>query len=103
MAGELKGQAAIVTGGARGIGLGIVRRLAEEGCRVAVWDLDPSPVADGTEAAASHVATVDVTSLESVERSARETEAAIGPVDILVNNAGINGPTLAFWDYPVED
>ena len=35
----LDGQCAIVTGGARGIGLGIAQRLASEGCRVALWDL----------------------------------------------------------------
>src|SRR5688572_29996512 len=38
MARMLEGQSAIVTGGARGIGLGIAQRLAAEGCRVALWD-----------------------------------------------------------------
>ena len=39
------GQSAIVTGGARGIGLGIAERLAREGARVAIWDRDLAPLA----------------------------------------------------------
>ena len=99
---DLEGQVAIVTGAARGIGLGIARRLTEAGCRVAAWDLDPAPLAEsGLEPA--HQETVDVARPDSVEGALEGTLAALGQVNILVNNAGINGPTLPIWDYPLEE
>uniref|UniRef100_UPI002FC657AB SDR family NAD(P)-dependent oxidoreductase n=1 Tax=Bosea sp. (in: a-proteobacteria) TaxID=1871050 RepID=UPI002FC657AB len=93
MTGRFEGQGAIVTGAARGIGLGIARRLAEEGARVALWDLgftDFDRAAAGFEPALKQE--VDVADLASVERGFSASLAALGQVDILVNNAGINGP-----------
>jgi 3-oxoacyl-[acyl-carrier protein] reductase len=99
----LSGQAAIVTGGARGIGLGIAQRLVEEGCRVALWDRS----FEGFDAAAARVPearmqAVDVADHAAVAAAFGECEAAFGDVHILVNNAGINGPVAPVWDYPVE-
>ena len=99
MNGNLQGQAAIVTGAARGIGLGIARRLADEGCRVVAWDRDPVPAA-GFKPALSQ--TVDVTSLRSVEQAFKAALDALGRVDILVNNAGVNGPSVPTWEYPPD-
>jgi 3-oxoacyl-[acyl-carrier protein] reductase len=82
-----------VTGGARGIGLGIARRLAADGARVVVWDREPASDAEHP------TATVDVTDPASVQSAL----AVLGPVDILVNNAGISGPVRPTWNYPPED
>jgi NAD(P)-dependent dehydrogenase (short-subunit alcohol dehydrogenase family) len=98
----IAGQTAIVTGAARGIGLGIARRLAEDGCKVVLWDRDPSPLDAAGDVAPALVRTVDVTSLEAVEQAFAATRAAIGDVQILVNNAGINGPVAKTWDYPPD-
>jgi 2-dehydro-3-deoxy-L-rhamnonate dehydrogenase (NAD+) len=100
---SLDGRIAIVTGAARGIGLGIAQQLKAAGARVAIWDLDVadcSPKRIGFEA--DFVQAVDVSSYEEVERAFAATVDALGHVDILVNNAGINGPVTPSWEYPVE-
>lgn len=91
---------AVVTGAARGIGLGIASRLEDDGYRVSVWDIDPGPLA-GTRPFA-HSLRVDVTDPSSVERAAEETLSVLGQIDVLVNNAGVNGPTVPPWEYPLD-
>jgi NAD(P)-dependent dehydrogenase (short-subunit alcohol dehydrogenase family) len=93
----LTGRTAIVTGASRGIGAAIARRLAADGARIVVWDREPLPGPSG-----SHVETVDVSDLASVEAAFARTVAAVGRLDILVNNAGVNGPTVPVVDYPEE-
>ena len=57
---DLKGQIAVVTGGARGIGLAVARRLAASGAKIALWDRDSGELARaGLEGA--HSETVDIT------------------------------------------
>jgi NAD(P)-dependent dehydrogenase (short-subunit alcohol dehydrogenase family) len=96
---SLSGQVAVVTGGAQGIGLGIAKRLAADGCKVVVWDVNLQPLADSGFMAdfSTHV---DVANRASVEAAVAATIDAVGPIDILVNNAGVNGPVLPVWDYP---
>ncbi len=100
---RLDGQGAIVTGGARGIGLGIAQRLAKEGCRVVLWDRS----FEAFDAAAAGVSpaslqTVNVADYRQVEQAFAASEQALGTIDILVNNAGINGPVAPTWEYPLE-
>lgn len=102
MNGRFAGQAAIVTGAARGIGRGIAERLASEGCKIAVWDRDLSPLGTAEGFAPEVAETVDVTDLASVERAFAATVEQLGDVHILVNNAGINGPVVKHWDYPPD-
>jgi 2-dehydro-3-deoxy-L-rhamnonate dehydrogenase (NAD+) len=99
----LQGQVAIVTGAARGIGHGIAARLAQEGCRVVVWDRDPGAFDAATAGfVPAVIETVDVSNLASVERAFAATMQKVGGLDILVNNAGVSGPVLPVWEYPPE-
>ena len=79
---------ALVTGGSGGVGTAICESLAEEGCRVAVADLD----AAGAERVAAHVGglgvRLDVTSPESVSDAVARVRAELGTVGICVNCAG---------------
>jgi 3-oxoacyl-[acyl-carrier protein] reductase len=100
---RLDGQTAIVTGAARGIGLGIAKRLAQAGCRVVSWDRDAAALtAAKAEFEPALAQAVDVTDLKAVERTFEAAAKAFGKIDILVNNAGVNGPTVPTWEYPPE-
>ena len=104
---RFSGRSAAITGGARGIGLAVARRLAAEGARVALWDLDGTAldVARGEFPPGATVTTsrLDITDEAAVSAAAAETQQAIGPLDILINNAGITGPNQKSWDYSLAD
>ena len=101
---DFEGRGAVVTGGAKGIGLAIAQRLAGAGAAVAVWDLDPDPLRGSAEGQAfDAVFAVDVTEPASVEQAVQDTMAQLGAIDVLVNNAGVSGPTLPTWEYPLEE
>jgi 3-oxoacyl-[acyl-carrier protein] reductase len=99
---DLTGRCAIVTGGARGIGLAIATRLLQSGARVSLWDMDAAALLQATEELKAlgsvHTATTDVTSADSVESAAAATTTALGKLDILVNNAGIAGANAKTWE-----
>jgi len=98
-----RGRAAIVTGGAAGIGLAIARRLAAEGGTVAVWD-SAGAVEAARSLGAAHVGcAVDVSDEGGVAQATDATWRALGRVDLLVNNAGILGPVAPLWEQAPGD
>ena len=98
----IKDRVALVTGGARGIGHAIAQRLAEEGCVVAVADINEA----GLAALPSEWLglTCDVTSQAQLEEMLAAVREELGGIDILINNAGICRPmtvaeaTLENWE-----
>ena len=86
----LDGKVALITGAGQGIGRAIARRLAQEGAKVAVTDIDePAAQAAATEIGLSaKPMRIDVTDLANVRTAVAAIEERIGPIDVLVNNAG---------------
>jgi meso-butanediol dehydrogenase / (S,S)-butanediol dehydrogenase / diacetyl reductase len=92
-AGPQAAPVAVVTGGARGIGLAIVQAFLAQGHRVAIWDIDAATLAR-TEAQLSHAAGViakvcDVSRPDQVRAACAATVDGFGRIDALVNNAGV--------------
>ncbi len=92
---RLQSKIAIITGGAQGIGAGIVSRFAHEGALVIIWDLQTEKaktLASILRASGSKcevMENVDITNLSSVEEAAKIVFEKYGQIDIIVNNAGI--------------
>ena len=102
---DLKQRIAIVTGGAQGIGLAIVKRMLASGASVRVWDRDRKLLQQALTALSGAVSgdAVDVADEKSVAQGTAAAVAAHGKIDILVNNAGIAGANAPTVDYPVDE
>ena len=103
---DLKGRAAIVTGGAQGIGFAVAARLLQSGASVSLWDRDEDVLRQAAselqQAGRVVTAAVDVTSADAVQSAADATARELGSIDILVANAGIAGPNHKLWEYPLD-
>ncbi len=91
---DVKGKVAFVTGGASGIGLGIVRSFLGAGMKVAVADIEQAAldkVKQEFEPSSAEMIylNVDVTDRDAMEQAAEQTENAFGKVHVVCNNAGV--------------
>jgi 3-oxoacyl-[acyl-carrier protein] reductase len=105
--GRVDGHVAIVTGAAKGIGRAIAQRLAEEGAKLALGDIDGAELkrtADGIAAKGGEVITLvgDVTDEGPAAALIDATVQRFGQIDILVNNVG-GSRNAKVWDMKVED
>ncbi|MHB0766991.1 SDR family oxidoreductase [Bradyrhizobium sp. 1.29L] len=104
----LKDKVAIVTGGGQGIGRALSLRLAQEGCKVAIFDLKPEAGAETAKLAGAGTTIktyeLDVGDYAAVKDAVGKVEAELGPIWALVNNAGWDKPMpflatdQALWD-----
>ena len=104
----LTDQVAVVTGGGRGIGAAISKRLAQLGATVVPCGRTQAPLQATAEAIRDaggrcEPAECDVSRLEDVERLARQLESSYGRLDILVNNAGVGGLRMPLHQFPPEE
>jgi len=104
MTDRFKGQIAVVTGGASGLGLGIATRLASEGAQVSLWDCNRDTLAAvQAQIEGSHAIVVDVVDAKAVEAAAEQTAKELGGIHVLVASAGISGINAPLWEYPLEE
>uniref|UniRef100_A0A1I7RJS0 Short-chain dehydrogenase/reductase 3 n=1 Tax=Bursaphelenchus xylophilus TaxID=6326 RepID=A0A1I7RJS0_BURXY len=91
---DLRGKKVLITGGGNGIGAAMAKRLAQEGCHIALWDINEKGLEKtkkeveeyGVEA---YIQTVDISKEENVNKAADELKQNFGDIDILYNNAGL--------------
>ena len=101
---DFKNKTALVTGGAQGFGLDIVKRFLRSGAKVIIWDIDPKMSEQALKIIndpnlSSNI--VDVSNYKEVESCINNIKKDSN-IDILINNAGITGPTDTLWEYDVE-
>ncbi|MEM7409999.1 MAG: SDR family oxidoreductase [Myxococcota bacterium] len=110
---HFEGKVAVITGGARGIGLGIARAFAAEGMRVLLGDIDAATVEAAADelrqgGAQAHGVAVDVRDAESVEALVAASQEHFGGADVVVNNAGVylggpmSGLTFDDWRFVLD-
>lgn len=109
---RLEGKVALITGGLSGLGAATALRFAEEGAKVASFDLGTNEGPDWKAACALGVGTKrcegDVRDAASLEACVREVEASLGPIDVLMNSAGVAGGGAVHmldetaWDFTLD-
>jgi 2-dehydro-3-deoxy-L-rhamnonate dehydrogenase (NAD+) len=103
---RFEGMTAVVTGGASGIGLGVARRIAAEGGRVTLWDVDPGHLKAAIAeigAKSGRADRVDVSDPSAVERATLAAAGEMGHIDALVCAAGVAGQNHHVINYPIEE
>jgi NAD(P)-dependent dehydrogenase (short-subunit alcohol dehydrogenase family) len=110
---KFENRVAVVTGGASGIGLGMIRAFSRRGMKLVIADLDEAALAKAVEEVTTNGGDAigqvcDVSNLESVQALADKTIEAYGQVNVLCSNAGVGIPTpvtkmkLADWKWILD-
>jgi 2-dehydro-3-deoxy-L-rhamnonate dehydrogenase (NAD+) len=103
--GRFEGRCVIITGGASGLGLASAKRIAAEGGRVMIWDVDAARIdkAKAQIGSGTFGIVVDVTNPAAVEAAAKTSLQHLGQVDALICSAGIAGRNASVIDYPIDE
>ena len=106
---EIRGKAAVVTGGGSGIGMGLAKELAKQGASVAIADIilaNAQKVADEINAAGGKARALqcDVCDRDSINRMKDEATTALGPIQLVFANAGATSfdPLMDMTDADVD-
>jgi 2-dehydro-3-deoxy-L-rhamnonate dehydrogenase (NAD+) len=106
---RFENQSAIITGGAEGIGKGIAERIASEGGRISLFDINKTLLERTVEefrnkGLDAEGCVLDISSENSVVQAIQQVEEKHGQIHIMVNAAGIVGPSATkITDYPLEE
>lgn len=106
---RFENQVAVISGGADGLGKGIALRIAAEGGKVMLFDINSVLLKKSMDEmkALGYVAEgfqVDISKEESVKSAFQKVESTFGKIDVMINSAGIVGPTSTnITEYPVEE
>jgi NAD(P)-dependent dehydrogenase (short-subunit alcohol dehydrogenase family) len=106
---QLSGRVAVVTGGASGIGRGMIEAFAEEGMKLVLADIEAEPLANAVSEVRSAGAEAigvecDVSDAGSVEALRDRALTEYGKIHVLCNNAGVSGSGVgATWELPQEE
>src|SRR5262245_25305707 len=100
---DLTGQVALITGGGRGIGATIARRLTGAGALVGVFDREEGAAGEVAEQLKGVAVLGDVRDEGDVTNAVTAVAEALGPVSILVNNAGITGRAARTWELRADE
>lgn len=103
---ELKGRVALITGAAQGIGAETARLFAQQGCKVAIVDIDADNgkrVADAIGNGNAQLFKTDITDAASVEQCIAGIVQAFGGIDIVINCAGGYGRLATVEDMPIDE
>ena len=100
---DFSGQIAVVTGGAQGIGLAVVKKLRDLGATVVIWDVQDSQarnaLSDLGQDLQGAVIHCDIADAQQVQNAAAQTLDRFGRIDAVINSAGIAGPNATVEDY----
>ena len=103
MSNRFEGRAAIITGGASGLGCAVAKRIIAEGGRVCLWDNNQEALDEvGAEIGAAQTRMLDVSDADAVTEAAHLANEVLGRIDILVTSAGITGATAPLHEFPFD-
>ena len=102
---NFKDRTAVVTGGAQGFGLDIVKRFLKSGAKVIIWDTDNQMTKEAIKNEDNPNLSFNLIDVSNYKEVTNCTNEIIkdNKIDILINNAGITGPTAELWNYDIKD
>lgn len=102
---DLKGEVAVITGAAQGIGYAVAERFIKSGAIVCLLDIDSDllDLAKKSLGENAHTYVANITDFAAIEKTTNDIAAKFGKISIAVNSAGVAGMTSSLEDYPLDE